>query len=613
MKGIWALIKSIGKFIQGLGSLAVGLFVLIVLAFAIGFNQPKKLPSVPEGAVLVLAPNGVIVEQPALPDPFAAALPQYNNTPPQVSVHDITTALKRAKNDSRIAGLAILTDSMWGAGPSHLHTIAGAVRDFKESEKPVYAISTAYSQAAYVIAAQADKVYMNPAGNVLLSGYGSYPMYFKSMLDKIGATVNVFRVGTYKAAVEPFIRDDMSPAAKEANLAFLNSLWEQYTASVETARGMEAGTIQASFQNLSTDFAAVNGNFGEYAKQQNLVDELSARIAWRDALGEEFGYNNNGSSFNQIHYRNYLTATQGMQEKSRNKIAVITAQGTIVMGEGPVQVAAAETLVDYIRSARENSNTKAIVLRVDSPGGSAFASELIRQELAVAQEQGIKVIASMGPVAASGGYWISATADEIWAAPSTITGSIGIFGMLPTYENTLDKIGVHSDGVGTTPLAGGFNPSRALNDTTKMLIQSSIENGYDEFIDLVARGRNMSKEDVDKIAQGRVWIGKTAKDLGLVDHLGGFDDAVKAAAAAADIADDYEVVFYRDTIDPFDQLLLDMLNSTVGIDGIGNGQSSAITKLLQKTEGLQESLEFLTTLNDPQNRYVVCLTCEVRQ
>ncbi|MCK0068578.1 signal peptide peptidase SppA [Kordiimonas laminariae] len=612
MKGIWALIKSIGKFIQGLGSLAVGLFVLIILAVAIGVNQPEKLPNVPDGAVLVLAPSGVIVEQTALPDPFAAALPQYNNQPPQVSIHDITTALKRAKSDDRIAALAILTDSLWGAGPSHLHTIAGAIGDFKESGKKVYAISTAYSQSAYLLAAQADKVYLNPAGNVLLSGYGSYPIYFKSMLDKIGATVNVFRVGTYKAAVEPFIRDDMSPAAKEANLAFLGGLWDQYTSSVENARNMEAGAIQASFENLATDFAAVNGNFGEYAKQQNLVDELAARITWRDALAEEFGYNDNGSSFNQIHYRSYLSATQGMRETSKNKIAVITAQGNIVMGEGPVQVAAAETIVDYIRSARENSNTKAIVLRVDSPGGSAFASELIRQELAVAQEQGIKVIASMGPVAASGGYWISATADEIWAAPSTITGSIGIFGMLPTYENTLDKIGVHSDGVGTTPLASGFSPTRALNDTTKMLIQGSIENGYDEFLSLVARGRNMSKEDVDKIAQGRVWIGETAKELGLVDHLGGFDDAVKAAAAAAGV-DDYEVAFYREKIDPFDQLLLDMLNSTVGIDGIGNGQTSTITKLLQKTEGLQESVEFLTTLNDPQNRYVVCMTCEVRQ
>ncbi len=612
MKGIWALVKSIGKFIQGLGSLAVGIFVLIILATIIGLNQPKKQPSVPDGAVLVLAPSGIIVEQTSIPDPLAAALPQYNNQPSEISIHDITTSLKRAKGDNRIAALALLTDSMYGAGPSHLHTIAAAIRDFKESGKPVYAISTAYSQAAYLLAAEADKVFMNPAGNLLLSGYGSYPMYFKGLLDKVGATVNVFRVGTYKAAVEPFLRDDMSPAAKEANLAFLGSLWSQYTNSVETARGLENGSIQAGLNNIGEELRAAKGDFAVYAQQQKLVDDLSSRNEWRSELMKEYGTTKNGRSFKQVHFANYLQATQKMEKSSSNKIAVITVQGNIVMGEGPVKVAAADTIVGYIRSARNNSKTAAILLRVDSPGGSAFASELIRQELEVAQAQGIKVIASFGPVAASGGYWISATADEIWAAPSTITGSIGIFGMLPTYENTLDKIGVHSDGVGTTPLASGFNPARALGDVTKDIIQQSIESGYDQFLSLVARGRNMSVEDVDKIAQGRVWIGQTAKDLGLVDHLGGFDAAVEAAAKAAGVEDDYQVTFYREQPDEFDQLLLDLMNSTIGIDGIGNGQMSTLEKLIQKTQGIQKELEFLANLNDPQGKYVVCLTCEVR-
>jgi len=611
MKGIWAIIKAGGKFIQGLGTFTLGALILLLIGLYMAASTPNPAPKVPNGSVLVLWPNGNIVEQAEYADPLEALLPEYNRRAPQTSIHDITTALKRAKDDSRIAGLALITHSMGGVAPSHMHTIAESIRDFKSTGKKVYALSMSYSQSDYLLAAEADKIYMNPQGKVLMTGYGSYPMYFRGLLEKIGATVNVFKVGKYKSAVEPFIRDDMSPEAKEANLAFLGNLWDQYTNSVETARGIETGNLQADITATATNLRAAQGRFGLLAQNTGLVDELAPRSVWRQALIEEFGENNSGDSFKQIHYQTYLAATD-KKPNSRNDIAVITAQGPIVMGEGPINVAAGETLVSYIREARTNISTAAIVLRINSGGGSAFASELIRQELVAAQKQGIKVIASMGPVAASGGYWIAATADEIWAAPSTITGSIGIFGMIPTYENTLDKVGVHTDGVGTTPLAGAFDVRRALSANTKDIIQQSIEAGYAEFLSLVAHGRGKTIEEVNSVAQGRVWTGTSAKEFGLIDHLGGFDDAVKSAASAANI-DDYDVVFYRDQPETFDQLVSDLLNSTIGTDILKTRSSGGFDPIMQKAKELKQNAEFLTHLNDPMGRYVVCLTCNVVQ
>lgn len=609
MKGVWAIVKSIFSFIQGLGTTALGILVIVLLFAVYAASNRETRPSVPDGAVLVLWPNGAIVEQVEYPDPLEAVFSDFNSTPPQTSIHDILRAVERAKNDDRIKALAILTDSISGAAQSHLHTIADSIRKFKESGKKVYALSTSYSQSTYLIAAQSDKVFMNPGGGVLLTGFGYYPTYFKSMLDKIAANVNVFRVGTYKAAVEPFIRDDMSPAAKEANMAFLSTLWDQYETSITTARHLENGALTAALARVPEDLRAAEGDFAKLALNTGLVDELAPRMAWRQALMDEFGATPDGQSFNQIHFETYLAATDRPM-RSGNEIAVITAQGEIVMGDGPITVTAAETVVGYIRDARNNPNTAAIVLRVDSPGGSAFASELIRQELVAAQAQGLKVIASFGPVAASGGYWISATADEIWAAPSTITGSIGIFGIVPTFEKTLDKIGIHADGVGTSPLAGAFNPARPLEEATKDIIQQSIEYGYREFINLVAEGRNMSAEDVDKIAQGRVWVGSTAHELGLVDNLGEFDDAVQAAARAAGV-DSYQLVFYRDQPDQFEQMVADLLNSTIGTN-TSRMFDSQMSPVMKTALELKKEAELFLNFNDPMGKYAVCFVCKVR-
>ena len=615
MKGIWSIIQYIYKFIAGLGAFTLGSFVLIIMALALAATGEKPAPNVPDGAVMVLRPNGAIVEQTRLPDPFDAILSDYNSEPAETSIYDITNALSHAKNDDRIKAVALLTDNMAGAAPAHAHRIAAALRDFKDGGKKIYAISSAYSQTDYLLAAQADKIYMNPAGSVLLSGYGRFGTYFKSLLEKIGANVNVFRVGTYKSAVEPFLRNDMSPAAREANQVYVNALWDHYQTSVTSARGLAAGSLTDGAANIGANLRSSNGNFGQLALDQGLVDMLSPRASWRNDLMEDYGSTPDGSSFKQIHFQQYLAAVDE-DTSHANDIAVITVQGDLIMGEGPANVAAAETVVSYIRAARNDKATKAIVLRVDSPGGSAFASELIRQELAAAQEQGIPVIASMGPVAASGGYWISATADEIWAAPTTITGSIGIFGVVPTFENTLAKIGVSTDGVGSTELSGAFDISRPLSDTTKDIIQQAIENGYDEFLSLVARGRNMTALDVDKIAQGRVWIGTTAKELGLVDHLGDFNDAVAAAARSAGLEDDaFETVFYRERPSQLDTLLMDLMKGT-GFDfdrsrssHYGLSQMSPLMKLYKQ---LETQAGTVLNFNDPLGRYALCLTCELR-
>ena len=608
MKGVFTIIKFIGSFIMGLGSMALGLFVLLTLIVVALARQPDQAVSVPDGAVLVLQPEGTIVEQTQIVDSYDILFSEFQNLPSETSVHDVVRALKLAKNDDRIAALALSTDYMFGAAPSHLHTMAQAIKDFKESGKKVYAVSTAYSQSDYLLAAQADKIYMNSAGSVLLNGYGSYPTFFKELLDKIGATINVFRVGTFKSAVEPYIRNDMSPEAKEANQEFLNALWRQYENSVVEARGMEPGKISANISDMSAQLRNAGGDFAKLAFQTGLVDQLSDRTTWRNDLAQEYGFDSSGSSFKQIHFQQYLAAA-GNGRSSSNHIAVIVAQGEIVMGYGPNTVAASETLVDYIRQARANANTKAIVLRVDSPGGSAFASELIRQELSNAQNDGIKVIASMGPVAASGGYWIAASADEIWAAPTSITGSIGIFGVIPTYENTLAKVGVYTDGVGTTPLAGAFNITRPLTPEAKDIIQQSIESGYSQFLNLVAENRQMTVEDVDKIAQGRVWVGEKAKELGLVDHLGNFDDAVAAAARAAGVEGDYQVVTYREQPDQWTAFWASVVDASVLTSFIPKAQPSVV---LEAALALTQEAEFLLKLNDPMGRYLVCFECKVR-
>lgn len=593
--------------------LTIAALVLLFIAISLyGLAQKQgTLPMIEDGAALILSPEGRIVEKTKTPDPLSILMSDYSKKPPETSIHAILTSIQRAKEDSKIAGIVLITDKMQGAGASKLHAIADALKDFKESGKPVYSVSSSYSQSDYLLAAQSDKIFMNPHGNVLLTGYGRYGMYYKGLLDKLKANVNVFRVGTFKSAVEPFIRQDMSEAAKLANHAYMDSLWSSYTDNIASARGMEARAITDNINATPSLMRAAGGDFAKMAVDTGLVDELKARSEWRKELIDVFGLNKQGKSFKQVYFRDYLAATN-KPSNEKDHIAVITAQGAIVMGEGGVEVAAAETVVRQILVARSNPNTKAIILRVDSPGGSAFASELIRQELSAAQMDSIPVIASFGSLAASGGYWISATADEIIASPTTITGSIGIFGVFPTFEKTLAEVGISTDGVGTTKFAGAISPARTLDNDSKDIIQQSIEAGYRNFLDLVATGRNLPLDEVAKIAEGRVWAGSTALELGLVDKLGGFDDAVKSAAEHAK-TENYRLVFYGEKPDKMTVFLNQLFNSSIAkSDFIDASMVPSMSPFMKLARGMQADAAFLTRLNDPSGHYLICMECQVQ-
>lgn len=616
MKGILAILKALYSTIAGIGALTVGLFVLFMIAVLVNISgREAPIFAVPQGSVLVLEPVGVVVEQTRLRDPLTYAFDEFDNDPPETAIKDVIDTLLYAASDDRIAAVALSTDQFWGAGPSHLHDMADALRAFKDvSGKKVYAISSSYSQAAYMLAAEADKIFLNPAGSLLLTGYGAYPNYYKGLLDKVDAEVNIFRVGTYKSAVEPFEREGMSDAAKEANLDYLNTIWDAYKARIVRARGVDADALDTLLQQPNMRMRSVGGDFAELALQEGLVDALTDRKTWRRELMAEYGATNDNVSFRQVHWRPYLNAMR-KPERGNKKIAVITAQGEIVMGSGPITVTAGETVVNYIRNARHDSSVAAIVLRVDSPGGSAFASELIRQELAAAQEAGKPVVASFGPVAASGGYWISATADEIYASPTTITGSIGIFAVIPTFERSLAHVGVTSDGVGTGPLAGGVTITRDLTDPVKEVLQLSIESGYDDFISLVSKGRSLPRETVESVAQGRVWTGDKALELGLVDSLGDLTSAISAAARLAEIDGPYQTVFYRDRHDQLDQALINFFDSRMGTMVMG----ARTTQMARPPGAVMDTLmrlkadaERLARLNDPAGAYVLCTECSVR-
>ncbi|RMF14292.1 MAG: signal peptide peptidase SppA, partial [Alphaproteobacteria bacterium] len=491
-----------------------------------------------------------------------------------------------------------------------LHRIAAAIEEFRKSGKPVIAVGDSFSQGQYLLAASADEIWMHPQGAVLLTGYGAYSPFFAEGLDKLDVEVHVFKVGTYKSAVEPFIRNDMSEPAKEANRAFLSVLWGSYLDHVARQREIERASLESFLSSLDQAAIAADGDLAKMALDHHLVDALKTHHEMRAAIAEKLGAGD-ADSYKRVGYREYLKAIGTKSPAgAKARIAVITVEGAIVDGRGAPNEAGAERIVPQIRRATRDDSVKAIVLRVNSPGGSAFASELIRQALVDAQKKGKPVVASFGPVAASGGYWISSTSDEIWAQPTTITGSIGIFGLFFGFNKSLADLGIHTDGVGTTPFSDAFDPTRPFNPRVGAIIQKVIEHGYDEFLSRVATGRKMSKEEVDRIGQGRVWAGATARKLGLVDGLGSLADAVKAAAKRAGLEEgSYSVRHYDEKLSPFEQFLVNIAGQagTVG-QRLGLGQSSTA----RLTRHLEASLERLRVFRDPHGAYALCMACTVQ-
>ncbi|MEJ6593127.1 MAG: signal peptide peptidase SppA [SAR86 cluster bacterium] len=602
LKGIWNSITTLKNVLGNLLFLAVTIIVLFAL-----FSRTDQV-LIPETAALILDPTGVIVEQRRALDPFAEFMGGGEDEP-ETLLRDLTEAIETASADPRIKILVLQLDGLRDVSMSQLQTLGAALKDFSASGKEIYAFADSYSQNQYYLAAHADHLYLNDQslqvfGGVFLTGMGVYPTYFKTALDKLKVQVHVFKVGTYKGAVEPFLRDDMSLAAQEANLGWIQVLWDQYLDQVAGLRGIDKTNLNQYIDHYPELLEDADSNAGVLAVEQGLVDELMSRQKWRIRLQDLVGSDDN--DFRQVNFRHYLMAAAPSiptLNPGTSKIAVIIAKGTIYDGEQPAGSIGSDSISALIKQAREDQNVKALVMRIDSPGGSATAAEQIRYELELTQQTGKPVVVSMATYAASGGYWISATANQILASPTTITGSIGTFLLFPTFNQSLAEIGVYSDGIGTNALSGALNPLQSLNPALQQILDLAINNTYQQFISLVARGRDMTPDAVDRIAQGRVWAGTTALDLGLIDAIGGLEDAIDSAASLAGLGE-FETLYIEKQLSPKDLLINELLRG-----GTDVAARVIDTRSLSLVSRLRSEFDDLLQMSREPGIYLQCLVC----
>ena len=577
-------------------ALLVATFSFISSIFIDEFEDPTD-------KALVINPIGPIVEQVAgSNDPlqeFTGELPR------ELFVGDLMEVLNSAATDDRVQNILLRLDNINGTGQSVLYDVGNALQKLKDAGKKIIAVGDYYTRSSYYLASFADEIILNTDGIVELYGFGRSRLFYKSLLDKLKIDFNVFRVGTFKSAVEPYIADEMSSAAKEANLSYLNVLWDSYKDVVAKNRGLSASEIQNLVDNADVILTNPDESTAEALKSYGLVDKLLPRTKTRTYLKEIFGESEDGKTFARISGYDYfqLLRSEKEQESSKDIISVIVARGTIVDGVQPPGMIGGDSTSRLIREAHEDKNVKAIVLRVDSGGGGVFASEQIRLELMEAKEKGITFIASMGNVAASGGYWISANADEIWASHNTITGSIGIFGLLPTFDRALKEIGISNDGVSTSKLDLSGDVTKPLNEGLAKIIQSEINYGYKRFIELVSEAREMPIDEVDNIAQGRVWAGSKAKELGLVDSIGDLQMAISRAAELSGI-DEYKILYPSQTVDWREQL----------IKRFTGYLNLLLPSYLRENLFFRETVHILKDVdkfNDPKNLYIICEDCQI--
>ena len=561
MKKIWNFITRLKNATGNLVFLAILILILVAV-----FSQEDL--EVPDSAVMIIDPEGIIVEQKRAVDPFQQLLSGDRAPDSETLGRDIREAIELATDDDRIRALALDLESLNGSTLALYDSIGKRLEAFRETGKPVYAFGSGYSQSQYYLASYADKIYIDessvtPFGGVFLQGFGAYPLYMKSALDKLKVTMHVVRAGVYKDAGEIFMRDDMSEFSRESNQELVDMLWDSYLTTVAEQRGTTREAILSYINNYDSLLLEQTGNPALLAVQQGLVDGLISRREWREQMRSLSG--ESGDSYRHIGYRNYLSALRPaipVQNPGAEKVAVIVAKGTILDGEQPAGEIGGDTVARLIREARNSDDIRAIVLRIDSPGGSASASELIRSELAETQAGGKPVVASMGGYAASGGYWIASTANKIFSEATTVTGSIGVFATFPTFERSLESLGLHSDGVGTTALSGSFNVLAEINPVFERTLQSSVHHTYRKFLSLVSEGRGLTVAEADAIAQGRVWTGARALEHGLIDTIGDLDDAVASAAMLAGL-DNYEVVYLEKELSPREQLLQQIMEAAI--------------------------------------------------
>ncbi|EGH0372326.1 TPA: signal peptide peptidase SppA [Salmonella enterica subsp. enterica] len=614
MRTLWRFIAGFFKWtwrvLNFVREMVLNLFFIFLVLVGVGIwmqiGNGNNSEQTARGALL-LDISGVIVDKPSTNHRLGALGRQLfgasSDRLQENSLFDIVNAIRQAKDDRNITGIVLDLKNFTGADQPSMRYIGKALREFRDSGKPVFAVGENYSQGQYYLASFANKIWLSPQGQVDLHGFATNGLYYKTLLDKLKVSTHVFRVGTYKSAVEPFIRDDMSPAAREADSRWIGELWQNYLHTVSANRQISPQQLFPGAQAIIDGLTSVGGDTAKYALDHKLVDALASSADVEKALTKQFSWSKTENNYRAISYYDYSLKTPA---DTGGTIAVIFANGAIMDGEETPGNVGGDTTASQIRDARLDPKVKAIVLRINSPGGSVNASEVIRAELAAARAAGKPVVVSMGGMAASGGYWISTPANYIVASPSTLTGSIGIFGVINTVENSLSSIGVHSDGVSTSPLAD-ISMTKALSPEVQQMMQLSIEYGYKRFITLVADARKRTPEQIDKIAQGHVWTGEDAKANGLVDSLGDFDDAVAKAAELAKLKQ-WHLDYYQDEPTVLDMVMDSMTGSVRAMlpEAI---QAMLPAPLVSAANTVKAEGDKLAAFNDPQNRYAFCLTC----
>ncbi|WP_143426345.1 signal peptide peptidase SppA [Gilliamella sp. Occ4-3] len=600
IKSIWKVINLIREIFLNLIFLIIIILTFSVIALV---KETQKQEIIPQYGTLVLDIEGVVVDNTLYGDEIYALQSKIYgkkvNTSRENSLFELTQKIAQATADPKITSMVLKLDHFVGADVSSLQYIGKYLTKFSKANKPIYAYGSNFNQSQYYLASYADKIYLTPLGSVNVYGLAANNLYYKTLLDNLKINTHVFRVGTYKSAIEPFIRDDMSEEAKSNTTRWLTLMWDNYLQDISTQRKKADTQLVPTPETMLTNLKVANGNMAQYAMSNGLVDEIASSYQFESELNQQ----------HQISIYDYQLKSKDTNLDSDNGsnkplIAVVFVNGTITDGENSSNIAGSQDIVEQLRKIRKNlnkHNTQAIVLRVNSPGGSVDASEAIRSELEALRDCQIPVVISMGGMAASGGYWISTASDYIVASPNTITGSIGIFGIIPTFEKSLSHIGVYSDGVTTSPLASN-NFAQDLPTEMNQLIQLNIDSGYQTFISLVSKARNMTTEQVDKIGQGQVWLGSEASKIGLVDKLGDFDDAIETAATLANLTD-YEIDWQKPKGNWFNAFYSNMIAM------LPKSTAEIFFEQLPEAKQLKQHVSLWNKFNDPQNRYIYCLNC----
>ncbi|HEU4531726.1 MAG TPA: signal peptide peptidase SppA [Steroidobacteraceae bacterium] len=598
---IWRALDGLRKVLH----LVLLLFLFLILLAMMS----TSIPIVPGRAALVLDIQGPIVEQYS-GDPLERALGRAaGQIETETRLRDILDAIDAATDDDRIKLIVLDLKDMAGGGLSKLQDVGAALSKFRKGGKKVIATGVYYEQAQYYLAAHADEIYLDPMGLVFMDGYEYYRLFMREAIDKLAIDVNVFKVGTYKSFMEGYTRNDMSPEEREESLAWLGVLWNAYQADVSKARGLQGGALQAYVNDSAALVKGARGDSARVALAQGLVTALKSPADVEEQIKAVVGEDDSTHSFNAVNLESYVAAVHAERRLGRHRggdVGVVIASGEILDGDQPPGTIGGESAARIIRDARFDDDIRAVVVRVDSPGGSIYASERIYRELKRLREAGKPVIVSMSSTAASGGYYIAAAADEIWAAPTTLTGSIGVFAGIPTFQRTLDKVGLHSDGVGTTKLSGQFRLDRGLGPDARLILQEGVEHAYREFLSRVATSRKKSVEEIDKVAQGRVWAGSAAKERGLVDKLGTLEQAIEAAAVRAGLGEKYDVRFLDPEMTWQEALTMQLRAATASVVerlGFGGRRPELVRKVL---DPIEREIQRFARFNDPKNLYSYC-------